>query len=458
MLCITFALKAEGYRISVHWEGLNDSTVFLAHYFDTRIYVDDTSKFDQNGSCTFNGDKKLHEGLYVVYVNQKTYIDFLIGDDQNFSLSLNNSNIYETLKIQNAPESENFLKYQTMLREKSNEKNELTDQYKKSDETEKKFYADKINAIDKSVEDFIESECNKNPGSMYSVFLKTSERVKVPELTISKDTPKYDSIAWFHYYNYNRDHFFDKVDFSDDRILYTPLMGPKLDTYFNKTLIQSPDSIIPQVSRIINLARKNKPVFQFVASYLLNNSVQSKIMGMDAVFVWIADSIYLTGQATWTDSTTLSKIAEEAYLTRPNLIGKTAPELIMENIDGQYESLHQLQSKYTVLLFWEPNCGHCKKEVPELYEKVYQKYLDQNIDYYAVDTGDDKKEWTDFVTENQLEGWHHLWDPTNQSRFRFKYNVKTTPLIYLLDQNKKIIAKKIDISTLINLLNTLLKK
>jgi len=180
-------------------------------------------------------------------------------------------------------------------------------------------------------------------------------------------------------------------------------------------------------------------------------------MGMDAVFVSIADGVYLNGDATWADSTTLAKITEETYLTRPNLIGKKAPELVLENIDGEFESLHQLQSKYTVLVFWEPSCGHCKKEIPELYQNVYMKYLNQNIDYFAVNIDNKKKEWTDFVTENQLAGWHHVWDPNNQSRFRFKYNVKSTPLLYLLDKDKKIIAKRIDNPTLIKLLDSLLK-
>jgi hypothetical protein len=83
---------------------------------------------------------------------------------------------------------------------------------------------------------------------------------------------------------------------------------------------------------------------------------------MDAVFLKIADEVYLSGQATWADSTVMATISKEAFLTRNNLIGNTAPELVMENIDGEIESLHQIQAKYTVLIFWEPNCGHCKKK------------------------------------------------------------------------------------------------
>jgi thiol-disulfide isomerase/thioredoxin len=457
LLCVTFSSQAEGYRISIKWEGLKDTSLYLAHYFDTKIYVNDTIRLDKNGKGIFKGDKKLHEGLYVFYLNDKIYFDFLVGEDQDFNVTTDTTDIIKNLKIQNSKESEYFLTYQNILKEKSVEKNELNKQYQLVEGSEKKKIGEKINAIDDFIEEYVSSESIKYKGTMYSLFLKTSEYIKIPKPDISKDNPKYDSISWFYYYNFNRDHYLDSVDFSDERILYTPLLNPKLDTYFNKILIQSPDSIIPQAFRIIDRSKKNKMVFQFISQYLLNNSLQSKVMGMDAVFVSIADGVYLNGDATWADSTTLAKITEETYLTRPNLIGKKAPELVLENIDGEFESLHQLQSKYTVLVFWEPSCGHCKKEIPELYQNVYMKYLNQNIDYFAVNIDNKKKEWTDFVTENQLAGWHHVWDPNNQSRFRFKYNVKSTPLLYLLDKDKKIIAKRIDNPTLIKLLDSLLK-
>lgn len=181
-------------------------------------------------------------------------------------------------------------------------------------------------------------------------------------------------------------------------------------------------------------------------------------MGMDEVFLKIADEIYLKGEATWADSAQLAKIAEEAYLTRYNLIGRKAPELVMENIEGNIESLHQINAPYTILVFWEPNCGHCKKEIPLLYKDVYEKYINQNIEVFAVNIDDKKEEWQKFVEEHELSGWHHVWDTKHQSKFRFLYNVKATPLIYLLDKDKKIIAKKLDIPTLTKLIDALIKK
>ncbi len=458
LIGITFNLKAEGYRISVKWEGLMDTSVYLAHYFDTKIYINDTVRLDNKGKGVFSGEKKLHEGLYVLYLNEKTYFDFLLGTDQDLVISTDNSDLLKSLKIEKAEESELFLKYQGLLKEKGAEKKELDALYQKSDDSAKHEIQKKIDGIDQQVEGYITSGSEKFPGTMYSLFLKMSDPVKVPDPGYKKGEPQYDSLVWFYYYNFNRDHFLDHIDFSDDRILYTPLLTQKLDTYFNRTLLQTPDSIIPYAFRVINRAKKNPTVFQYVTQYLLNSSLQSKVMGMDALFVSVADSIYLKGKATWADTTTLNKIAKEAYLSRFNLIGKKAPEFVVQNIDDEYESLYQLQGNYTVLVFWEPSCGHCKKEIPELYQKVYLKYLDQNIDYFAVNIDDDKKEWTDFVEKNQLLGWHHVWDPTNQSMCRVKYNVQNTPLIYLLDKDKKIIAKRIDSATLIKLLDTLLKK
>ncbi|MBN1927172.1 MAG: TlpA family protein disulfide reductase, partial [Prolixibacteraceae bacterium] len=140
-----------------------------------------------------------------------------------------------------------------------------------------------------------------------------------------------------------------------------------------------------------------------------------------------------------------------------NLLGKKAPEMVMETIDGEQESLYQITSDFTVVVFWEPDCGHCKKEIPELYSLLYSEFPETNIEVFAVFTGDDDEKWREFVNDKELVGWHHVWDPKHLSKFRFRYNVKTTPMIYLLGKDKKILAKKIDYKNLIKIIKTLLK-
>jgi thiol-disulfide isomerase/thioredoxin len=457
ILSTAFSLKAEGYRISVEWGGLSDSTVYLAHYFDSRIYVNDSIKLNSSAKGTFTGDEKLDEGLYVLYYNDKVYFDVLIGNDQEFKITTSNPDVYGNLQVMGAEESERFHNYQNFLKLKGAEKSELMQKFRQAGEIEKAGLRPKIEALDNEMTNFIDAEREKIPGSMYSVFMNGVYQPPVPEPDVPKTHPQYDSISWFHNYAYNRDHFLDYIDFSDNRILNTPLLRPKLETYFNKILLQAADSVIPYAMKVIHRAEANDKMFQYVSQFLLNNAIQSNIMGMDAVFVSIADSVYLNGKATWADSTTLMKIAEEAYLSRYNLIGNKAPDMKMTSIEGMPESLYELVADYTVIVFWEPGCGHCKKEIPELYKRIYSEFPALNIEVFAVFTGDDENEWKKFVENKELAGWHHVWDPKHFSKYRFKYNVKTTPLIYLLDKDKKIVAKRIDYINLIKLINTLLK-
>ncbi|MFA9389795.1 MAG: redoxin domain-containing protein [Prolixibacteraceae bacterium] len=455
---ITFSLKAEGYRISVKWEGLADSSIFLAHYYENNIFVNDTIQLNAKGEGIFSQSEPWQQGLYLLYQSGSNYFDFLLGSDQNFSITTTQKDVFGQLKISGAIESEDFLNYQRVLKNKSQEKNALSQTLKSENNSERDEALKKLETIDQEMKTFMEKEMKKSPSTMYNAFLTTANQIEVPDPPFDKNLPKYDSLAWFYVYNYRRDHFLEAIDFSDERIMFTPVLKPKLDTYFNKILIQSPDSIIPQAKLILKRAEPNLKMFQYVTQYLLNNSIQSKIMGMDAVFVAIADEVYLKGKATWADSTTLAKIAEEAYLSRPNLIGKQAPDFAMENLSGEYENLYLSQGDYTILVFYEYDCGHCKKEIPALYNDVYLKLLDHNIEVYAICGNDNHEKWEQFVSEANLEGWHHLWDPTNQSLYRFKYNVKTTPTMYLLDKDKKIIAKKLDNTNLSKLLEVLLKE
>lgn len=458
LILITFNLKAEGYRILVKWEGLPDSTIFLAHYYDASIYIDDTLKLDATGSGVFEGPEKLHEGLYMLYQSGNNFFDFLLGNDQSLNIQTHQAHVFDHLSISGALDSERFLRYQKMLKSKQEEKNKLSTQLNSAGNDEKLALRNRIDAIDQEMFSFMESEMKEAGQSMYGVFLRTANQILVPDPPYELTHPKYDSLAWFHNYNYRRDHYLDGIDFTDDRILYTPMLKTKLDNYFNKILIQSPDSLIPQVQKVLKASEPNEKMYQYTTQFLLNNSMQSKIMGMDAVFVSIADEVYLKGKASWADSTTLQKIAEEAYLTRPNLIGKKAPDFTMENIEGEMENLYLSQGEYSILVFYEYDCGHCKKEVPALYNDVYLPLIAHNIEVFAVCMNDDHEKWKKFVDEHELAGWHHVWDPGHQSLFRFKYNIKSSPTIYLLDKDKKIIAKRLDYTNLSKLLKVLLKE
>ena len=154
----------------------------------------------------------------------------------------------------------------------------------------------------------------------------------------------------------------------------------------------------------------------------------------------------------------MAKITEKVRVTRPNLIGNLAPELRLPDSEGMYYSLHQMNSKYTILLFWEPNCSHCKKTVPQLYKDLYLLFKDKGVDIYAVCTQNKKDDWMKAISEYKINDWTNVWDPSVTSNFRSLYDIYSTPVIYILDSTKHIIAKRLDVESAVKFLNHLMGK
>jgi peroxiredoxin len=211
------------------------------------------------------------------------------------------------------------------------------------------------------------------------------------------------------------------------------------------------------VFKFIDDVRPNKRIFQFATSWFLNSSINSNIMGMDALFVDLARTYYLSGQAFWATDESMKKIRENVAFAEHNLIGKIAPDLTLENIDGEFVNLHKLNSKITILVIYEPDCSHCKEFVPHLHKDVYQKYKNKGLKIYAIYSMDKKDEWSDFLTKHNLYDWINVWDETHISQFKILYDGRKTPATYILDENKKIIAKGMTVEQIDKLLNLQLR-
>ncbi|MCK4345263.1 MAG: TlpA family protein disulfide reductase, partial [Bacteroidales bacterium] len=227
------------------------------------------------------------------------------------------------------------------------------------------------------------------------------------------------------------------------------------DQYFNRVLLQIPDSIIPQVYDIVEKSRGNDKVFQYVIVFLLNNFQKSNIMGLDEVYVYIAEKYYLSGEASWIDSTFMEKLGDRIGKIKHNLIGRAGKDLTMETSTGEWVSLYQVNAKYTILYFWEPDCGFCKKTTPQLNE-IYKKNKDKGLEIFAVYTQGNKQEWMDYLKKNELFDWINAFDPNQATYFRYYYDVFSTPVIYLLDKDKVIVAKRISAESLGKMLEKLL--
>jgi peroxiredoxin len=247
-------------------------------------------------------------------------------------------------------------------------------------------------------------------------------------------------------FRYLRAHYWDGFDFSDERLLYSPILYNKMKNFLDNLTYPIPDSINAAADIISEKAKANKEVFKYVVYWITSTYEMSQIMGMDAIFVHMAEKYYMTNQAYWVDSASLAKIAQRAMTLKPILIGKYAPNLTLKDSSLHDVTLYDVRSKYTVLYFWDYGCSHCKKVTPKLLE-WYHKNRSSGVEVFAIGTESNGEEWKKYIKENKLD-WINVYDPYYQTGFKKTYDIYSTPVIYVLDEKKKIIAKRLDVDQL----------
>jgi thiol-disulfide isomerase/thioredoxin len=203
---------------------------------------------------------------------------------------------------------------------------------------------------------------------------------------------------------------------------------------------------------------------------------RSKVIGHDAVFVDLVNKYYKTGKANWYSDEQNKKIIERGEILEPLLAGKPMPEMNMLDTNGaklvhelgmdtaktsealtslyyknqsllqnKYVSLNKVKADYTIVIFWDVDCGHCQKEVPQLKE-VYEKMKSEgkDVEVVAVYVHQDAGKWKKFIQEKKLN-WINVYDGVHLYDFKKRYDIYSYPVIYLLDKNKTILSKRIGV-------------
>jgi len=444
----SFSQLKNGYEIDIAISGLQDSAVFLAYHLGDKQYIKDTIKLDKAGHGIVLGQEVLPQGIYMIVLPGRKYFEILISKDQHFALNCSYNDYFSTLKFTGSDENSAFVEYQkewmTMQQQATAFAKRIQNNKQNSDSLKTLTSTQKLQ--EDNMKSYLKSVVNANNGNLLATLVKALLPLEVPEFLVPAGVPNPDSVRWVRNYNYSKDHFFDNIDLTDERLLRTPILQARLNAFFTNVVIQSPDSINKEIDRIIQKCKSNYKVFQFIAVYLFNHFRESEIMGHDAVMVKLADDIYLSGKADWVSKEFKDDLRKQIELIRPNLIGKKAENLVMDSYKGIFVSLYDVEKEFTILYFWEPDCGHCKEATPKL-KAYYEKAKDDNIEVFAVCTTSDKPKWTKYIEDNKLI-WINGWDPERSSHFDYYYNVQSTPMVYILDKNKKIIAKKLAVENI----------
>jgi thiol-disulfide isomerase/thioredoxin len=428
----------DAYAIKIKVKGLAKDTVcYLAYYYGDKQYLKDTAVVDANGTFTFEGKDVLPNGIYMAVLPGKKYFEFIVKE-QSFSLETDTNDYVANMKTKGTGENQLFYQYLKFIGERGKKVDSLRKEMEKVKDNKElaESFKTKISAIDKEVKDYKSNVIKNNPNTFVSMLFKATEEPEVP-----KNENKSDSLFAYRYY---KAHYFDNIDFSSDDILRTPIYHEKIKSYLENLTFRHPDSINKSADILVEKTRKNKELFKYTVWWITNSHESANWMGADAIFVHMVDKYYTKDQAFWLDSARLAKVRDRAKILKPLLIGKKAPNLMLQDTLGKTIPMYNVKAKYLVVVFWDPECGHCQKEVPKVYA-FYNDYKSKGVEVYAVNATHDEKRvvsWKKFIRDNKLH-WINVHDTGPYYDFTKTYDIYSYPVIYLLDENKEILAKRI---------------
>jgi len=163
----------------------------------------------------------------------------------------------------------------------------------------------------------------------------------------------------------------------------------------------------------------------------------------------MAKNSYCAGKAFWADSSYVAKMCEESNKMEPTLCDILAPEMSMPDTTFTKRiSMQAIDKPVTVLVFWDINCGHCKKEMP-IIKAMYDSMTNEHFEIYAVYTQGDWEGWKKRLAEEKYD-FINVANAFGDDKFREYYNIRTTPQIFVLDKDKKIRFKKIGAHAIAN--------
>lgn len=435
---------AQSLSISGKVDGLSDGDVLLGYYYGDKQYVKDTVQ-SVNGSFIFQSDEALEAGMYFMLLSDKNFFQLIIDSSQVFSFHTSVKDLIGEMKITDSKENTLFYNYQQFTQQKGIEVQPLKAELKTLDKDSKKRIKleNKIKIINEEVATFKADFLAANPEQLFAKILLALEPISIPESPIL-ESGVIDSTFQYIYF---KKHFWDAIDLSDDRMVRTPVFHTKMEKFLVEYTPQISDSIVKYVDVLIAQLPKDSDLFKYVVNWTTHHYESSNIMGHDAVFVHMVFTYFITRQAPWVDEVQLTNIIDKAMRISPNLIGSIAPFITLPDDKGVVQDMHSIEAPFTILFFYDPDCGHCKKETP-LVKETLEKYMDRGVKVYAVCTEFDDVMWKEFIVEFGVEDWINVIDIENSSNFRGKYNVMGTPRLFVLDAKKKIIAKQIDAAAL----------
>ena len=406
----------------------------LIGFYAEEHFRADTTRIQADGTIRFQKPEGYPQGFYYVSYAENQYVQILLSEDQTFTIEADVSDIVGTIKVSGSDDIEAFYANQKFEQNYNAEYGALGQQLKAAEGTANEA---SLKAKQKEMlagrQAHLDGLFNKYPNSLFAPFKRAGQNPAVREDVAD------DKKVFFY-----RKEFWDNVDFSDKRLLRTPVINNKLKRYFDELTAQNPDSILSSAYNLVDRTIPHPEYNMFFVNWLMRKYEPGKVTLMDAeaIHVRLTQKYITKERAFWADSMEVYALQNRAYEMGQSLVGMPGPNVTAQDLNGTTHTLLDKTADYIVVYLFTPSCEHCQEQTPKLID-WYNEWKNKGADVYAIAIDTDEQELGDYVKKTGMP-FTYIYDSTNRSIYA-KYYVNVTPELYVLNKERKIIGKNLKV-------------
>jgi thiol-disulfide isomerase/thioredoxin len=445
-LLLSGVCPAQNWQYSLQLKDLQQrETVQFGYWYTGIPYLLDSVMVDSTQpTATFKGSRTLEPGLYFFNVKGKEKpLEFVINNEPQIAFYSRMTALPDSFDLLSASkENEPFFYWRTyrQIREiRIAGMRSTLDLLSRATRDRKvvEEHAKNIRALREEIDNNTRKQVLKYPDLLFPKLIICELPAEVPPSIEPFDAEGKPNPGYMVYF---REHFWDTYDFKDNRLLRSPALARKTDDWM-QIQQSSLDSVKVSLALAVKKANVNPLARQKLLQLMLERFDIPSFGGNESMLVHLFDHHMPSATYVGIDTATWMRVEYKANSYRATLPGRIAPEIRLPDTAGVEVSLYDFKAKYTLVYFFSPLCAHCKEATPKIYE-ASQAFADKGVRVFAVTTDGKVDYWKDYVATH-LPKWTCVADRNDPSPVEKIYSTHALPNVLLLDENKKILIRRL---------------
>lgn len=432
--------EEKGCDIRIRIEGVEFDTLWFGRSVRREAERTIAAVRDADGWWHVQTDEPLLQGMYAFSIRRMVgspveyFLCWLLDGERQFRIESNYAAFYHRARVEGSPENGllfNYLHQHEMLHRRLWNTGETWRTLPEAHTWRAHVLAEE--GLERYQRDFVA----RHRGSR-TADLVDRQRISIPPTGTLKGANWQEEAR--QRFLWQRAHYFDRFDPSADDLIAHPILLDKLDQFLLLLPPADPGEVLPMADELLERLAVNRELYDYYLPYLIDLTEKIHRHRTEELYVHLVRHYAEKGKIPSASANQLQVWRLNANRLERLFDGVKAPALPLLSPEGVSFNMHDIVADWLLIVFWLPDCAHCRREIPKLI-RFYEEYRDQGLQVLSVcgRTGMVAADCWKFVEQQQMPAdWIVAYDPQRVSRFPATYNVRSYPHLLLLDRDKKI--------------------